>query len=65
MADKLQKEWEKLQLNEEEEEVVVHDEDLSIEKKEEVRLSLTGKLLTGKSFNIKGMDAILRNVWKA
>ncbi|KAJ8423276.1 hypothetical protein Cgig2_022160 [Carnegiea gigantea] len=53
----------KQKLTEEEDEVVVCDEEIPNEKREEIAMSLVGKLSTQNSINIKAMKSVFRNIW--
>ena len=56
--------WSKLSLSltEEEPKVVVFEGDTSVEKAEEIALSLLGKLMTEGSFSARLMKNILKNI---
>ena len=63
MDEGLEVEWSKLKLMEAEEEVMIFDEEVSAEKKEEIELSILGQLLTQSNYNIRVMKNVLRNIW--
>ncbi|KAJ8445207.1 LOW QUALITY PROTEIN: hypothetical protein Cgig2_024413 [Carnegiea gigantea] len=65
MAGNLEEAWSRLSLTEEEATVVEFEEEAPTEKKEEIALSLLGKLLTDTSFNARVVKTVLRNIWKS
>ena len=54
--------WNRLTLTGDEEEVAVFEEETPVEKLEEIRLCLWGKLLTSKQFNARAMKTVLKNI---
>lgn len=57
-------EWSKLKLTAEEEEVVVCEEEIPVEKKDDINLSLVGKFFTRNNINTKVMKTVMRNAWR-
>jgi len=64
MAGNLEEAWSRLSLTEEEATFVEFEEEMLVEKKEEIALSLLGKLLTDSSFNPYVMKNVLKSIWK-
>uniref|UniRef100_A0A803LYW0 DUF4283 domain-containing protein n=1 Tax=Chenopodium quinoa TaxID=63459 RepID=A0A803LYW0_CHEQI len=64
MADDLMKDWEKLRLTEEEDKVYGRDFEEPNDRvsKSRIDLSLVGKLLTKKPFNVEAMKRVLKNL---
>ncbi|KAJ8452109.1 hypothetical protein Cgig2_016690 [Carnegiea gigantea] len=64
MADKLEEEWSRLSLTQEEAKIVEFEEETPAEKVEQIALSLLGKLMMEGSFNARVMKNVLKNIWK-
>lgn len=66
MAEELVQDWEKLKLTEEEDVVVGKDFDNSVDEESRIQISLTlvGKLLTSKPFNVEAMKRTLMAIWR-
>jgi len=57
-------EWGKMKLNEEEGEAMEFEEDVLVEKREEIESSLIGKLLTQSNVNTRVMKAVVKSIWQ-
>ncbi|KAJ8447802.1 hypothetical protein Cgig2_015165 [Carnegiea gigantea] len=64
MSTGLEEEWQKIQLTEDEEKVVLVDDKEESEKNDQIELCLLGKLYTGNSFNSMAMKLVFQNIWK-
>ena len=52
-----------MKLTQEEEDVVEFEEEVRNENKEEIVLTLLGKLLTLNNVNVRAMNIVFRNIW--
>lgn len=66
MDDDLVKDWGKLKLTEDENRVYGsnYDEDDDGASKTRIALSLVGKLLTKKPFDVEAIKRVLKNIWR-
>ena len=64
MASGLDEAWNWLTLTGDEEEATIFEEETPVEKLEEIKLCLWGKLMTTKQFNARAMKMVLKNIWK-
>ena len=62
--DDLEIEWGRLKLTQGEEEVVVVDEEVPDDRREEIALSLVGKLLSQTNINVTAMKTVFKNIWR-
>ena len=64
MAEGLEDVWSRLSLTDIEAKIIEFDKEVPTEKKDEIALSLLGKLWIDYSFNPRVMKNVLRSVWK-